>query len=255
MSVRTIQQQKQSDQDQPVEPVQPVDPVQPAEMVGPPPLQSGDRLSRAEFERRYQAHPEIKIAELIEGVVYMPSPVRHTQHSQPHARIVTWLGVYVAATPGTDTGDNATVRLDFENEPQPDALLRLGPTVGGQSSITDDDYLEGPPELVVEIAASSASYDMHDKRRVYARNGVPEYLVVQMYEKRVDWFVLREGVYETLEPDEDGIIRSEVFSGLWLQPAALWPGDLATMLAVLQEGLASAEHAAFVETLKERKEA
>src|SRR5687767_3807380 len=62
-----------------------------------PPLNSGDHLSRAEFERRYQAHPEIKKAELIEGVVYLPSPVRHDQHGHPHFNIITWLGLYCAS--------------------------------------------------------------------------------------------------------------------------------------------------------------
>jgi Uma2 family endonuclease len=217
---------------------------------GMPPLESGDRLSRAEFERRYAAHPEIKKAELIEGVVYVPSPVRIRQHSRPHSNMVTWLGVYRAHTPGTDGGDNGTARLDLENEPQPDAYLRLEPAHGGQSRITEDDYLEGPPELIVEIAASSASYDLHDKKRVYQRSGVQEYLAVQIYEQRVDWFVLREGVYETLTPDESGVLKSKVFPGLWLQPAALWSGDLATMLAVLQQGLNSPEHTAFVERLR-----
>lgn len=216
----------------------------------PPPLNAGDRLSRAEFERRYQAHPEIKKAELIEGVVYMPTPVRFEKHGRPHSDMITWLGVYRAATPGLLSGDNATVRLDFENEVQPDALLCLEPERGGCSHVTEDDYLEGPPELIVEIAASSAAYDLHVKRRVYARSGVQEYLAVQMYEQRVDWFVLREGVYETLTPDTDDVLRSEVFPGLWLQPAALWSGDLAGMLAVLQEGLASPEHAAFLERLQ-----
>jgi Uma2 family endonuclease len=215
-----------------------------------PPLNAGDRLSRAEFERRYQAHPEIKKAELIEGVVHTESAVRFEQHGRPHSNIITWLGVYCAATPGTSVGDNATVRLDFENEVQPDALLRLEPEHGGRSHVTEDDYLEGPPELIVEIAASSAAYDLHSKRRVYARSGVQEYLAVQMYEQRVDGFILREGVYKTLTPDTDGVLRSEVFPGLRLQPAALRSGDLATMLAVLQEGLASPEHAAFLTRLR-----
>jgi Uma2 family endonuclease len=223
---------------------------QPVPSPVPPPLNAGDRLSRAEFERRYQAHPEIKKAELIEGVVYMPTPVRFEQHGRPHSDVIGWLSVYRATTPGVSVGDNATVRLDFENEVQPDALLRLEPEHGGHSHVTEDDYLAGPPELIVEIAASSAAYDLHVKRRVYARNGVQEYLAVQMYEQRVDWFILREGVYETLTPDEDGVLRSEVFPGLWLQPTALWSGDLAAMLAVLQEGLASPEHAAFLSRLR-----
>lgn len=234
-----------------VHPQNKTSPLQPDAL---PPLEPGDRLSRAEFERRYEAHPEIKKAELIEGVVYMPSPTRHQQHSQPHYRIITWLGVYVANTPGTDAGDNATIQLDFENEVQPDALLRLETAVGGRSNITDDDYLEGPPELIVEVAASSASYDLHDKRRVYARNGVQEYLVVQMYEKRLDWFILREGVYELLEPDENDLLHSETFSGLRLDSAAFWAGDLAKMLTALQRGLDSPEHKAFVDRLKEHRE-
>jgi Uma2 family endonuclease len=212
----------------------------------PPPLETGDRLSRAEFERRYHAYPEIKKAELVEGIVYIPSPTRHKSHGQPHSWMVAWLGTYMAATPGVDGGNNATLRLDFENEVQPDALLRLDPARGGKSHITEDDYLEGPPELIVEIAASSAAYDMHDKRRVYARNGVQEYLVVQMYERRTDWFALREGVYETLTPDESDVLRSQVFPGLWLQPSAFWAGDLAAMLSTLQQGLDSPEHATFI---------
>jgi len=220
------------------------------QLEAPPPLESGDHLSRAEFERRYHAYPEIKKAELVEGVVYMPSPTRYKSHSQPHSWMIAWLVNYAAATLGTNVGDNATLRLDFENEVQPDALLRLAPSTGGKSRITEDDYLEGPPELIVEIAASSAAYDMHDKRRVYARNGVQEYLVVQMYERRIDWFTLHEGVYETLTPDEGGVLHSQVFPGLWLQPSAFWAGDLAAMMATLQRGLDSPEHATFITRLQ-----
>jgi Uma2 family endonuclease len=223
----------------------------PGPSYGPPPLRSGDRLSRAEFEWRYQAHPEIKKAELIEGVVYVASPIHLQKHADPHFDIIGWLAAYRAATPGVRGSDNATLRLDFENEPQPDALLRLETAVGGRSHVTDDDYLEGAPELIVEIAASSASYDLHDKRRAYGRNGVQEYLVLQTYEQAVVWFVLREGVYEPLQPDEKGILRSEIFPGLWLQPKALWENDLAALLAVLQKGLASPAHAAFVEALQQ----
>lgn len=150
----------------------------------------------------------------------MPSPVRFKQHGSPHFDLISWLGVYRAATPHVLGGDNVSVQLDFENEVQPDALLRLDPAVGDKSRITEDDYLEGPPELIVEIAASSAAYDLHDKRRVYTRNGVLEYLVAQMYEQRLDWFALRHGVYEPLSPGENGVLRSEQFPGLWLDSAA-----------------------------------
>jgi Uma2 family endonuclease len=213
-------------------------------------LFAGDRLSRAEFERRYLAHPEIKKAELIEGVVYMPSPVKHKRHGAPHAFLNTWAGNYLAATPGVDISDNATVRIDNQNDAQPDILLRLERANGGRSFISSDDYIESAPELIVEIAASSASYDMHDKKRVYARNGVREYLVALIYEQTLHWFVLREGEYAEMQPDAGGILRSEVFPGLWLRPEALWANDLAGLLATVQAGVASAEHAAFVEQLQ-----
>ena len=143
-------------------------------LVKLPPLESGDRLTRAEFERRYAAMPNLKKAELIEGVVYVASPLRALAHGKPHADVMAWLGVYSAATPGIGAYDTATVRLDADNEPQPDAVLRI--EQGGQSSISEDDYIEGAPELIVEIAASSASYDLHDKLHVYRRNGVQEYM-------------------------------------------------------------------------------
>lgn len=214
-----------------------------------PPLESGDLLTRVEFERRYHLHPKLKKAELVEGVVYVASPVHVTKHGNPHFNLITWTGVYSASTPGVVGSDNATVRLDLENEPQPDILLRLLPEFGGQSAVADDDYLEGAPELIIEVAASSASYDMNKKKRIYARNGVREYIVAQAYEQRVDWFVLRPSGYEALLPAADGVARSEVFPGLWLPVDAVWQGNLQQMLAVLQTGLASAEHAEFIKIL------
>jgi len=218
----------------------------------PLPLENGARLSRPEFERRYEAMPWLKKAELIEGVVYMPSPVHHTVHSRPHAQIVAWLGFYWAETTGVDLGDNATVRLDADNEVQPDALLRIDSEVGGTSRISDDDYIEGAPELIVEIAASSESYDLHDKKKVYRRNGVQEYIVWRVYEEALDWFRLEEGAYHRLEADEAGIIRSQVFPGLRLDVEALLGGDLATVLAVVRAGTETEEHAAFVDGLVSR---
>jgi Uma2 family endonuclease len=214
---------------------------------GIPPLSAGDHLMRAEFERRYEAHPKTRKAELIEGVVYMPSPTRAEQHSRPHGDVITWLNIYRTATPGIWTGDAPTVRLDNENEVQPDAVLRL--KMGGRSVLTEDDYLEGPPELIVEVAASSAAYDLHVKRRVYQRVGVGEYLALQVYEQRADWWTLREGAYQPLLPDEKGILRSEQFPGLWLNVPAFWASDLAAVLATLQEGLAPPEHVAFAARL------
>ncbi|MEM9926529.1 MAG: Uma2 family endonuclease, partial [Cyanobacteria bacterium P01_D01_bin.50] len=145
--------------------------------------------------------------------------------------------------------DNATVRLDADNEPQPDALLRIETEAGGNSRISEDDYIEGSPELIAEIAASSASYDLNDKLNAYRRNGVKEYIVWQMYENRLDWFILKEGRYISLEADESGIIRSEVFPGLWLAVDALREGNLAEVLTVLQQGLQTNEHQKFLQGL------
>ena len=212
-----------------------------------PPLENGDKLTCIEFERRYQQMPHVKKAELIERKVYMASPFRITQHGEPHASIVTWLGVYKASTPNIQLGDNCTVRLDAENEPQPDVLLRI--TVDGQSTISEDGYVEGAPELIVEIAASTASIDLHDKLKAYRRNQVQEYLVWRVYDREIDWLRLKEGKYIKLKPNEKGIICSEYFPGLWLAEEALLAGDLAQVLAILQQGLNSSEHQNFVKNL------
>ncbi len=205
------------------------------------PLENGDRLSRIEFERRYTAMPKVKKAELIEGVVYMASPVRARSHGQPHAAIMALLSAYWIATPGVCLHDNATVRLDLDNEPQPDALLRI--ESGGRSLVSDDDYIEGSPELIVEIAASSAAYDLYDKKQVYRRNGVQEYIVWQVFEHKLDWFSLTAGEYVSLQPDDNGVVRSLVFPGLWLSIPLLLAGEMANAIAVLQSGLTSPEHA------------
>ncbi len=218
-----------------------------SELLTIPPLENGDKLTRHEFERRYQAMPNLKKAELIEGIVYVASPLRIKSHGEPHSYIMAWLGVYKAATPGVGLADNTTVIIDADNEPQPDALLRI--EVGGQSRINQNDYLEGAPELIVEIAASSASYDLHEKLKVYRRNQVQEYLVWRVYDRQFDWFRLNEGEYIKLEPNRDGIICSQVFLGLWLDKAALLAGNLAYVLFVLQSGLASQEHQGFVQLL------
>lgn len=216
-----------------------------------PLLDNGDHLTRDEFERRYEAMPQLKKAELIEGVVHMPSPVRLDRHAHPHLHVVTWIGVYEASTPGVRGGDNGTVRLDLDNEPQPDAMLFIEPTRGGQVQISAEDYVVGAPELVVEVAASSVAVDLHEKRRAYRRNGVREYLVWRVDDVAIDWFVLRHTDFERQAVDAAGYYRSEQFPGLWLDSAALLRGDLAAVLAILQQGVASPEHAAFVARLQQ----
>ncbi|MBI4617891.1 MAG: Uma2 family endonuclease [Planctomycetes bacterium] len=222
----------------------------PAERRAVPPLQPGDRLSRPEFERRYAAMPDGIKAELVEGVVYiMPSPVRKDRHGKPHFVLIGWLAVYQAGTPGVEGADNSTVRLDLDNEPQPDIFLRILPEHGGQSRTSEDDYVEGAPELVAEIAATSASYDLHDKLRAYRRNGVREYIVWRTEDEAIDWFALEEGEFVPIAPDENGMLRSRVFPGLWLDPRALLARDLKRVFDVAGRGLASPDHKAFAERL------
>ena len=129
-----------------------------------PLLEAGDRLTRDEFERRYQRVPHVKKAELIEGTVYMPSPVRARKHAIPHGHLGGWLVLYASETPGVECADNSTVRLDLDNEPQPDLVLMKLPDKGGQARISADDYIEGAPELAVEIVGSSRAYDLHQKK-------------------------------------------------------------------------------------------
>ena len=216
----------------------------------PPPLENGDRLTHVEFERRYEAMPGLKKAELIEGVVYVPSPVTYGKHSKPHAGLLAWLTQFWTGTPGVEVGIDGKIRLDLDNEPQPDAFLWILPEYGGQARIDEDEYIAGAPELVAEAAASSASYDLHDKLDVYRRNEAREYVVWRVFDQVIDWFILREGRYERLPLGEDGIYRSVVFPGLWLDQAALLRGDLATVAQVLQQGITSPEHAGFVARLQ-----
>jgi Uma2 family endonuclease len=217
-----------------------------------PPLQNGDRLTREEFERRYDATPHLEKAELIDGVVYVTPPVTFLDHGGPHFDLISWLGLYRLTTPGVRGGDNSTLRLDLSSEPQPDAFLLVLPSHGGRVRIDDDGYIVGGPELVAEVAASSASYDLHDKLRAYLRNAVQEYLVWRVFDRAVDWFVLNAGHYEPLPRSDAGLYQSQVLPGLWLDPAALVGGDLARVAHVAQQGLASPEHAAFVARLQQQ---
>lgn len=225
-----------------------------SEALSIPPLKNGDRLNRCEFERRYNAIPSLKKAELIEGVVYIPPPVKFRSHSQPHGNLIGWLGYYKIFTPDVELGNNPTVRLDLDNAPQPDAVLLINEKAGGQARISEDDYVEGAPELVAEIAASTAAIDLYDKKRVYRRNGVKEYIVWQVFERKLDWFYLQEGDYLSLAVDEDNVIRSRVFPGLWLAASDLLAGNMTKVLSVLQSGLAAAEHGIFVEKLANHHE-
>lgn len=212
------------------------------------PLESGDRLGASEFLRRYEAMPDVKKAELIEGIVYMPSPVRLV-HAAPDSLIQLWLGTYAARAPGTQVAGNATVRLDSDNVPQPDVLLRILPECGGQTRLDPAGYLFGAPELIVEIAASSVNIDLHEKLRAYRRAEAREYLVWRTMEGQFDWFILDQDEYRINVPDSQGVLRSPHFHGLALAVNAMLKHDSAKVLDVLQNELQTPAHAAFVAQL------
>jgi Uma2 family endonuclease len=210
-----------------------------------PALESGDRFTRAEFEARSLARPDLKQVELIEGVVYVAPPKGVRSHGLPAGMMLGWLGLYVAETPGLISASFTTVRLDDTNVAQPDALLAFERTADSKPRGDADDFFAGPPELIVEISASSASYDLHDKKQAYERNGVREYVVVIVEQQRVVWFELIAGRYQE-QAAVEGIHRSRLFPGLWLDVAALFDNRFPRLLATLQSGLATPEHAAFV---------
>ncbi len=208
------------------------------------PLEDGARLTASEFLRRYEAMPEVKKAELIEGVVHMPSPVRVAQHGEPDNFTQTWLGTYAAFTPGVIAASNSTVKFDIENVPQPDALLFVETSADGRERLDDEGYLVSAPEWVAEIAASTASIDMHEKLRVYRRHGVREYLVWLAEEERIVWFHFAGETIE-LVADARGRVASRVFPGLVLDTRAALARDAARVLATLQSAMKSRAHRQF----------
>jgi Uma2 family endonuclease len=212
-------------------------------------LENGDRLTREEFHRRYEAMPKNVKAELIKGVVYMASPVRVKNHGKPHSLMMSCLGLYFMSTKGVQLLDNTTFIVNEYHEPQPDCILRIEEECGGKSWINDNDYLEGSPELTVEIAASTASYDLHDKLEMYEQKGVQEYIVWRVLDKQIDWFSLENGKYQRLSANNRGIIESKVFTGLRLNVNALLNDDLTQVLQDLQSGITSKSHKEFVKNL------
>jgi len=219
-----------------------------------PPLEAGDHLDQATFHARYEAMPPDFRAELIGGVVFVPSPLR-SEHGESHALVMGWLTNYWIATPGTRVRDNATAILGDESEPQPDATLVIEPERGGQSNVSADGYATGPPELIVEVASSSESIDLHAKRRDYEQAGVLEYIVVVLRQRVVRWFVLQDGTYREGEANEQGVFTSTVFPGLWLDAPALLGLNGRQVMATLQQGIETPEHAAFVQQLQARRSA
>jgi Uma2 family endonuclease len=212
-----------------------------------PPLCNGDHLKQAEFHRRYTLCGDDEKFELVGGTVFMASPLR-IPHSDYTDEIAFILGLYRRATPGVQVLHNATTILGEESEPQPDLGLRVLPGYGGQSGNSPDDYVQGPPELLIEIAHSNRALAMYGKRDDYRGAGVAEYLVVCVEEKEVHWFDFARG--GTIRPDRRGVSRSQVFPGLWLDSAALLRLDSRRLREVVEQGLASRPHAAFVRRLE-----
>lgn len=219
--------------------------------LAPPMLVAGDRMDQPTFHARYRAMPPGTRAELIDGVVHMPSPVG-PDHASAHVPTILWLDHFAEQTTGLQVLDNATAILGPGNEPQPDAILRILPEFGGRSRVVDR-MLVGAPELVAEIAHASRYVDLGPKRRDYERAGVLEYVVRALEPDAVFWFVLREGRFEERTPGPDGLYRSEAFPGLWLDPDALLRGDRRRLREVVDLGCAAADHAAFVARLDEAR--
>lgn len=209
-------------------------------------LHSGDRMIRDEFHDRYAKTADPFRAELIGGIVYVASPSR-ALHALGFTPLLTLCGLYEARTPGVETGAEATVQLGPDSEPQPDVFVRVRPDHGGQSGTSTDGYITGAPELIVEIAHSSRAIDLHAKREDYRRYGVREYVVVCVEERRLYWFDMPADAAVQLPPD--GILRSREFPGLWIDERALFARDIPRLIAALDQGLATPEHAAFVAKL------
>jgi Uma2 family endonuclease len=214
-----------------------------------PGLADGQRLTRAEFERRYEALPELKKAELIGGVVHLPSRSPLSE-GRARASIVTCLGIYELETPGVEALARVTVRLGDDDVPEPDACLRL--LRDGASRVDEDDFIAGPPELVVEASSASLAFDLDAKRRAYERHGCREYVVLAVPDRALRAFTLEDGQLVSRAVDADGIYRSRAFPGLWLDETAIVDDDPVRAMAVTRAGLATPEHAAFVRALATR---
>lgn len=216
-----------------------------------PPLENGDHLDQPTFHARYEAMPEDCRAQLIGGIVYMGS-----RHNVPHSRaqglVCRWLDEYAESTPGTETLLSHTHILGPHSEPEPDATLYVIPESSGQVWVDEDDYLNGVPDLIVEVARATESIDLHSKKLDYLKAGVPEYVVVTIRTRKVFWFIREHGKYTEVALPDDGIFRSRVFPGLWLDAEAMLSDHRRHLLTTLRKGLATPEHAAFVARLKKQ---
>ncbi len=216
-----------------------------------PPLNAGDWLSRREFLLRWKAHPQIKKAELIGGIVYLWQEA-NPEHAAMHSAMIGLLGYYASSTPGLHSGCNTTV-LMLGDAPQPDVHLRILPEYGGRSA-AEDDLLSGTPEAIAEICLSAAAYDLHQKLDLYEKAGVQEYIAILLHEREIRWQRLTDDGFEVMQPGADGVYRSTAFPGLWLDAKSLLAHDMDRVVGTLQQGLKTRDHAEFVAKLgRERR--
>jgi Uma2 family endonuclease len=238
---------------EPVTTLRSVDRPAPPRDLEPIRLDSGDRMDSDTFMAIYERMPEGFRAQLIQGVVLVASPMTD-DHGRPNSHTSFWLGYYEARTPGVLSHAATTVALGPNNRPEPDASLTISPECGGRVRV-EDHYLVGAPELIVEVSYSSRTVDLREKRAAYEAAGVREYVVVDLRDRVVHWLALRDGHFESVAPGDDGLHRSEVFPGLWLDAKALVEGDAPRLLAAVERGTASPEHAAFAERLATARQA
>jgi hypothetical protein len=207
----------------------------------------GDRLTLEEFLERWEQMPGLKFAELFDGVVYMPSPVS-VEHGRRDGLMQLLLATYAARTAVCVNITNATWLMGG-SAPQPDIAVRLLPEFGGMTD-TSGFLAVGAPELVVEICRSSRSYDLGPKLALYQRAGVPEYLAVLIEDQRIEWRYLEGGSYRLMQPDENGVFKSRIYPGLWVDETAFWAGDSPRSLEVLEAGLLSTECRDFLKRVR-----
>ena len=211
------------------------------------PLCEGEQLPREEFMRRWEAMPDLKFAELIDGIVHMPSPISRI-HCDFHARLFGWLWTFGSATPGCTLLPAGTWLMSDDSAPQPDLAFCILSERGGQSSI-EGEYSAGVPELIVEISYTTGARDSGIKQRLYERSGVLEYIIVKPQKRQIVWNELAAGKYREIQPGADGLLRSRVFPGLWLNAEALWNNDHTALSKAIQQGTSTPEHAGFVRKL------
>jgi Uma2 family endonuclease len=216
-----------------------------------PPFENGDRMDQKTFMALYEQTPKGFRAELINGEVHTPSPVS-VRHGRPHQHLSTLLGTYAVETEGTEAFIDITAIMSQNSVPQPDLSLIVTPEAGGQTAENARGYLTGAPELAVEVSNTTAGIDLNAKLLDYERYGVREYLVVIVREREVRWYGRRKDRFTPMKPDADGVLKSKVFPGLWLDTAGVFDRSAKQLLATLRKGLASPEHAKFAAKLAKK---